>query len=127
MTPQSLKGRREKKKRKRKKRVTLQISFRRRIVNLLLISAGNCGNSFGNENGNLFSTVDQDNDKSPVSCAQKFKSGWWHGKCHKSSLNGLYLNGTDKDPNHYAAGIIWQTWKGYQYSLTKSEMKIRLW
>ena len=126
MTPQSPKIK-EKNKKERKKWLTLQISFRRRIINLLLISAGNCGNSFGPENGNLFSTVDQDNDKSPKSCAQKFKSGWWHGRCHKSSLNGLYLNGTIKDRAYEASGIIWHTWKGYMYSLTKSEMKIRLW
>lgn len=94
---------------------------------LMFISAGNCGDSFSFENGNLFSTVDQDNDKGPASCAQKYHSGWWHGACHRSSLNGLYLTGRDTDPNHYAAGITWYSWKGYQYFLTKSEMKIRIW
>jgi len=89
--------------------------------------AGNCGDSFSFENGNPFSTVDQDNDKGPASCAQKYHSGWWHGACHRSSLNGLYLSGRDTDPNHFAAGITWYSWKGYQYFLTKSEMKIRIW
>ncbi|CAH3119313.1 unnamed protein product [Porites lobata] len=91
-------------------------------------TAGNGGDSFTIENGNLFSTVDQDNDKwPPGSCAQRYKSGWWHGKCHQSSLNGLYLNGSDKDRNHFAAGITWYTWlKSYDYFFTKSEMKIKL-
>ena len=97
------------------------------VTRVLFISAGNCGDSFTFEDGNKFSTVDQDNDGWTKSCAKTFKSGWWHGKCHKSSLNGLYLNGNDKDPNHFAAGITWHSWKGYEYSLSKSEMKIRLW
>lgn len=89
--------------------------------------AGNCGNSFSSANGKRFSTVDQDNDNSPKSCAQKFKSGWWHGRCHQSSLNGLYFLGSSSDPYHFASGITWYTWKGYSYSLSKSEMKIRIW
>lgn len=91
------------------------------------VSAGNCGNSFSSANGKRFSTVDQDNDNSPKSCAQKFKSGWWHGRCHQSSLNGLYFLGSSSDPYHFASGITWYTWKGYSYSLSKSEMKIRIW
>ena len=98
------------------------------ITVIVVISAGNGGDSFTVENGNLFSTVDQDNDKLPSkSCARTFKSGWWHGRCHQSSLNGLYLNGSDEDPDHYAAGISWYTWlKSYKYFFTKSEMKIKL-
>ena len=95
---------------------------------IVVISAGNGGDSFTVENGNLFSTVDQDNDRWPSkSCARTFKSGWWHGRCHQSSLNGLYLNGSDEDPDHFAAGISWYTWlKSYKYFFTKSEMKIKL-
>ena len=90
-----------------------------------LFTDGDAGDSFSFESGNKFSTVDQDNDKWKNHCAQSFKSGWWHGVCHKASLNGLYLNGTDKDPAHFAAGITWYCWTGYDYFLTKSEMKIR--
>lgn len=87
---------------------------------------GDAGDSFSFESGNKFSTPDQDNDKYGAGhCAKLFKSGWWHGVCHKASLNGLYLNGSDKDPAHFASGITWHTWKGYDYFLTKSEMKIR--
>lgn len=88
---------------------------------------GDGGDSFTSENGKRFSTVDQDNDLVGHSCAQTYKSGWWHGRCHQGSLNGLYLNGSDTNPNHFASGITWYTWKGYKYFLTKSEMKIRLW
>ena len=86
---------------------------------------GDAGDSFSFESGSKFSTVDQDNDKWKNHCAKTFKSGWWHGVCHKASLNGLYLNGSDTDPAHFAAGITWYSWTGYKYFLTKSEMKIR--
>ena len=97
------------------------------ITFIVVISAGNGGDSFTVENGNLFSTVDQDNDKwAAKSCARTYKSGWWHGACHQSSLNGLYLHGSDEDPDHLAAGITWYTWlKSYKYFFTKSEMKIK--
>ena len=105
-----------------------QTCLRGDITFIVVISAGNGGDSFTVENGNLFSTVDQDNDRWPSkSCARTFKSGWWHGRCHQSSLNGLYLNGSDEDPDHFAAGISWYTWlKSYKYFFTKSEMKIKL-
>ncbi|KAL9957684.1 hypothetical protein ACROYT_G034608 [Oculina patagonica] len=86
---------------------------------------GDAGDSFSFESGSKFSTVDQDNDKWKNHCAQTFKSGWWHAICHKASLNGLYLNGSDTDPAHLAAGITWHSWTGYKYFLTKSEMKIK--
>ena len=105
-----------------------QTCLREDITFIVVISAGNGGDSFTVENGNRFSTVDQDNDRwPPESCARTFKSGWWHGRCHQSSLNGLYLNGSDEDPDHDAAGISWYTWlKSYKYFFTKSEMKIKL-
>ena len=95
-------------------------------LNCFPLTDGDAGDSFSFESGNKFSTPDQDNDKYGAGhCAKLYKSGWWHGVCHKASLNGLYLNGSDTDPEHNAAGITWHTWKGYDYFLTKSEMKIR--
>lgn len=70
-----------------------------------------------------FSTKDRDNDDTPSThCAQWVLGAWWYANCHKSNLNGLYLNGTNE---LYAKGINWKTWKGYYYSLKRAEMKMR--
>ena len=70
-----------------------------------------------------FSTKDQDNDiHATQSCSQLYKGGWWYTYCHKSNLNGLYLNGTTTS---FADGVVWYHWKGYKHSLTFSEMKMR--
>ncbi|XP_022238360.1 techylectin-5A-like isoform X2 [Limulus polyphemus] len=84
--------------------------------------SGDAGDSFGHHSGYNFSTKDRDHDTYDTSCAQKFKGGWWYLNCHGSNLNGLYLNGEHES---YADGINWKEWKGYHYSLTEVEMKIR--
>jgi Fibrinogen beta and gamma chains, C-terminal globular domain len=50
------------------------------------------------------------------------QGGWWWKSCGRG-LNGLYL----RDPHDIAAkqGIIWFTWKGWDYTLKKSTMMIR--
>ena len=69
-----------------------------------------------------FSTKDQDNDRLNGSRAVECKGAWWYKNCHRSNLNGLYLNG-----RHYtfADGINWKAFRGYHYSLKRSEMKLR--
>lgn len=67
-----------------------------------------------------FSTKDNDNDYLSGSCAYKFKGSWWYRKCHLSNLNGLYQRGPH---DSFADGINWVTFKGYYYSLRRSEMK----
>ncbi|KXJ05875.1 Techylectin-5B [Exaiptasia diaphana] len=84
---------------------------------------GNAGDSLAEHNNQFFSTKDRDNDSNPTdNCAQTFKGAWWHSRCYKSSLNGLYLNGTTTE---FAKGIVWYAWKGYLYSAKRAEMKIR--
>ena len=73
-------------------------------------------------NGQQFSTRDQDNDIYGGNCAQEFKGGWWYADCHVSNLNALYLDGPHAS---FADGVNWRTWKGYNYSLKFTEMKLR--
>jgi len=69
-----------------------------------------------------FSTKDQDNDVfSGVSCATERKGAWWHNCCGASNLNGHYYTGGSKSDD----GVLWAHWRGYDYSMKFSEMKIR--
>ena len=69
-----------------------------------------------------FSTKDQDNDSKNGSCAGMFKGAWWYNNCHHSNLNGQYLGGQHVT---HADGINWKEFRGYRYSLKRSEMKLR--
>ena len=69
-----------------------------------------------------FSTKDQDNDLASGSCAVTYRGAWWYNGCHASNLNGQYLGGPHET---LADGINWDTFRGQQYSLKRSEMKLR--
>ena len=69
-----------------------------------------------------FSTNDQENDLDSSHCSQHFKGAWWYESCHHSNLNGLYLNGSHVS---YADGVNWYSFRGYYYSLKRTEMKVR--
>ncbi|GIY03465.1 techylectin-5A [Caerostris darwini] len=84
---------------------------------------GTIGDSFKAHNLCKFSTRDRDNDNNPYqNCALLYKGGWWYNNCHTVNLNGLYLKGQH---DTYADGVNWYGWKGFRYSLRKTEMKIR--
>eukprot|EP00058_Branchiostoma_floridae_P007220 XP_002592708.1 hypothetical protein BRAFLDRAFT_67148 [Branchiostoma floridae] len=84
---------------------------------------GTAGDSLSLHDGKPFSTKDRDNDESSSgSCAQSIKGAWWYGNCHHSNLNGLYHLGTH---DSHGDGVNWYHWKGYKYSLKRTEMKIR--
>eukprot|EP00058_Branchiostoma_floridae_P021495 XP_002606985.1 hypothetical protein BRAFLDRAFT_64969 [Branchiostoma floridae] len=84
--------------------------------------SGNARDSLAYHNGHPFSTKDRDNDASTLSCAQTYKGAWWYTACHHSNLNGLYHLGPHAS---YADGVNWNGWKGYKYSLKRTEMKFK--
>ena len=67
-----------------------------------------------------FSTYDQDHDQdSARNCAEDFQGAWWYRACHDANLNGKY------GQSDYGIGINWNPWRGYEFSMKKSEMKLR--
>ena len=84
--------------------------------------SGTAGDSMSVHNGMKFSATDRygaDNDLFYLSCARRFRGPWWYNACHTSHLNGRYGD------NACGKGINWMTWKGYQYSLKESSMKVK--
>ena len=67
--------------------------------------------SRGSANGQKFSTVDQDNDRHSIHCAELYKGGWWYNKCEFADFNRLY-----------SSGMHWYRWSD---SIKKSIMMIR--
>ncbi|XP_068105089.1 ficolin-1-like [Hyperolius riggenbachi] len=83
---------------------------------------GNAEDSFSGHNGNMFTTLDQDNDAhNSANCATTYKGGWWYTECHGVNLNGLYVPGKVD-----SRGMCWYHVKKNYYSFKQSEMKIRL-
>jgi hypothetical protein len=80
---------------------------------------GDAGDSFNFQNGQQFSTYEQENDVAPNNCAVDYHGAWWYGICHRTNLNGNYAD------NSYARGLNWNDWRGLSYSLRFSEMKMR--
>ena len=78
--------------------------------------------SFSRLSNMKFSTRDEDNDRSGTDCAGKHKGGWWYQNCHTSNLNGLYLKG--RHPK-VPGGVAWLYFRGYRYSLKRTEMKVK--
>ena len=72
--------------------------------------------------GTQFSTKDNDNDDWDFSCAQTYKGAWWYKDCLGANLNGLYLNGSQPT---YADGVNWKEFRGLEYSLKRTEMKVK--
>ena len=85
--------------------------------------SGNTGDSMAWHSGMQFTTFDQDNDKHKnTNCASTHRGAWWYARCHDSNLNGHYHNGYH---DSYADGVNWVHWKGYNFSLKATEMKMR--
>ncbi|XP_066281160.1 ficolin-2-like isoform X2 [Branchiostoma lanceolatum] len=86
--------------------------------------SGTAGDGMANHNNMYFSTKDRDNEQHSYDCADRYKGAWWYGDriCHQSNLNGQYHAGAHQS---FADGINWQPWLGNNYSLKRTEMKIR--
>jgi len=83
------------------------------------------GDSLRSHLGHKFSTRDQDNDASSISCAVKYKGAWWYGSGYYSNLNGLYYH-TGRYTSTNVDGVEWYIWKrNHWYSLRVTEMKFR--
>jgi hypothetical protein len=53
----------------------------------------NTANANHNLSGAQFSTLDQDNDFSILSCADIGRGGWWYNDCYNAFLNGPWTPG----------------------------------
>ena len=57
------------------------------------------------------------------SCAQHYGGGWWYDCCHRGNLNGgTYYHGHQ---THYADGLSWYPWHGYDQSMKATTMMIK--
>ncbi|XP_043541984.1 tenascin-R-like, partial [Chiloscyllium plagiosum] len=81
--------------------------------------SGNAGNSLAYHHGSNFTTIDADNDEALTNCAVSYRGGWWYKNCHRVNLNGEYGNNRDHQ------GVNWYSWKGFEFSIPFTEMKMR--
>lgn len=79
--------------------------------------------SFLYHNGMMFSTKENDNDKTGTNCAATYGNGWWFNACHHSNLNGIYY----KKATASASGMAWHFWHNLHkwVSLKSSKMMIK--
>ncbi|PFX13308.1 ryncolin-1-like [Stylophora pistillata] len=84
-------------------------------------TAGDALLSFSNPIRNMsFTTKDRDNDgPNNGNCAKAYRGGWWYNYCHDANPNGLYQGGGK------AQGITWKPFRGQDYSLKNTEIKLR--
>ncbi|XP_078663340.1 angiopoietin-2-like [Branchiostoma floridae x Branchiostoma belcheri] len=88
--------------------------------------SGTAGDAMAHNDGQMFSTVDRDNDTwSSLHCSQRYgQGGWWFGGCSASFLNGRYLRNCGNSCPAWQ-GVVWWRWRGRHYSLKSVSMKIR--
>ena len=79
------------------------------------------GDSLTYSNKMKFSTVDQDNDKSSLSCSTLQKSAGWFNYCSYADLNSQYTD-SEKTSVKY---INWYHWKNSFIALKKIQLMIR--
>lgn len=82
---------------------------------------GAAGDSLRLHNGQKFTTTDKDQDTHPSNCARIAYGGFWFHNCFGANPNGVYTWGAS--PRN--AGVLWNSFKGVEYSLKTMIMKIR--
>ena len=63
--------------------------------------SGTAGNSMLSNNGQEFSTYDEDNDLYTSKCAEIYAGGWWYNACGQTSLNGVMPSSSNKLDNFW--------------------------
>ncbi|XP_049457388.1 mucin-17 isoform X1 [Epinephelus fuscoguttatus] len=81
--------------------------------------SGTAGDSLSYHNQRIFSTKDRDLAPFITRCAMSYRGGWWYKNCHEANLNGLYGISVKHQ------GVIWTTWRGKDFSIPFTEMKMR--
>ncbi|XP_068188397.1 tenascin-like isoform X1 [Antennarius striatus] len=81
--------------------------------------SGTAGDSLSYHSNRVFSTKDRDPTPFITRCAMSYRGGWWYKNCHEANLNGLYGIAVKHQ------GVIWTTWKGKEFSIPFTEMKMR--
>ncbi|XP_051009523.1 tenascin-X [Acomys russatus] len=80
---------------------------------------GTAGDSMSYHSGSVFSARDRDPNNLLISCAVSYRGAWWYRNCHYANLNGLYGSIVDHQ------GVSWYHWKGFEFSVPFTEMKLR--
>uniref|UniRef100_A0A2I3TKL8 Tenascin XB n=1 Tax=Pan troglodytes TaxID=9598 RepID=A0A2I3TKL8_PANTR len=80
---------------------------------------GSAGDSMSYHSGSVFSARDRDPNNLLISCAVSYRGAWWYRNCHYANLNGLYGSTVDHQ------GVSWYHWKGFEFSVPFTEMKLR--
>ncbi|KAM5287134.1 tenascin-X isoform 2-T2 [Hipposideros larvatus] len=80
---------------------------------------GTAGDSMSYHSGSVFSARDRDPNNLLISCAVSYRGAWWYRNCHYANLNGLYGSTVDHQ------GVSWYHWKGFEFSVPFTEMKLR--
>uniref|UniRef100_A0A2K6QYI7 Tenascin XB n=2 Tax=Rhinopithecus roxellana TaxID=61622 RepID=A0A2K6QYI7_RHIRO len=80
---------------------------------------GTAGDSMSYHSGSVFSARDRDPKNLLISCTVSYRGAWWYRNCHYANLNGLYGSTVDHQ------GVSWYYWKGFEFSVPFTEMKLR--
>ncbi|XP_065810111.1 tenascin-N isoform X3 [Labrus bergylta] len=80
---------------------------------------GTAGDAMTYHQGQLWTTVDNDNDIALGNCALTHRGAWWYQNCHLANPNGMWGD------SRHSLGVNWEPWKGHLTSLDFTEMKIR--